>query len=237
MYSDRPYYTIITINRNHREGLQATLATISAQTFQDFELIIIDGHSTDGSDEVIEQYKHIVTYAEKDKGKGIYAAMNQGVALARGEWTIFMNAGDRFFDSHVLDSVKETLQGDLAYGRVWRDGQDSPVKHQALDDIWKGNAFCHQALFTRTAWVKRFPFKTRYKIVADYDFYVTAMQHGAQFYNLDMEIAKIEATGLGTDYTLRRTWERYLVVLNKFPEKPIHRYYLPRIVKLLLNNL
>ncbi len=227
-----PKFTIITITRNHRVGLCATLESIRAQSYRDFELIVVDGHSTDGSDAVIEAFADIITHAENDRGKGIYAAMNQGALLASGAWTIFMNAGDRFFDETVLEKAVKVLDGELAYGRVWRDGKSAPVKHQSLDNIWKGNAFCHQALFTRTEWVKRFPFDTRYRIVGDYNFYITALKHGARFHALDLDVASIEATGLSEEDPLCRIQERYQVCRLAFRDKPLHRYYLPQLFRL-----
>ncbi len=230
-------FTIITVNRNRCHGLRATLQSIQAQTYSKFELIVVDGHSTDESNAVIESFKEIITRVEKDKESGIYAAMNQGARLATGEWVIFMNAGDVFFDSDVLAKAQNLLQGDLAYGRVWRVEQHAPVRHQLLENLWKGNAFCHQALFTRTSWVKRFPFETCYEIIGDYHFYVVAMKNKAQFHALDLDVAIIEAIGLADKYPLKLTLERYRVVKRYFPDQPIHLYYLARLIKILIKKV
>ena len=94
--------SIITINYNDAEGLRKTLASVASQTYTDIEHIIVDGASTDGSVDVIREYEtinlsstnpiRIVWVSEKDKG--IYDAMNKGVAKASGEYLLFLNGGD-----------------------------------------------------------------------------------------------------------------------------------------------
>ncbi|MEM1003610.1 MAG: hypothetical protein AAGH46_13265, partial [Bacteroidota bacterium] len=120
---------------------------------------------------------------------------------------------------------------------VWRVEQHAPVRHQLLENLWKGNAFCHQALFTRTSWVKRFPFETCYEIIGDYHFYVVAMKNKAQFHALDLDVAIIEAIGLADKYPLKLTLERYHVVKRYFPDQPIHLYYLAKLIKILIKKV
>ena len=86
-------YSIITVNYNNKEGLRNTIESVIHQTYRDFEFIVIDGGSTDGSAEVLKEYDSQITYWVSEKDKGIYNAMNKGIAKATGDYLNFMNSG------------------------------------------------------------------------------------------------------------------------------------------------
>ena len=106
--------SIITVNYNNRDGLQKTIDSVICQTFKDYEWIIIDGGSTDGSRELIEQYQDHFAYWCSEPDKGVYNAMNKGIAKAKGEYVNFMNSGDCFADANVLE-------------RLFADGYDEDI--------------------------------------------------------------------------------------------------------------
>lgn len=130
--------SIITINYNNAEGLRKTLASVASQTFRDFEHIIVDGGSTDGSVEIIREYadneairqenskadnlalspNHLITSSPitwiSEKDRGIYDAQNKGIRLAHGEYCYFLNAGDTFCNEHVLELIFEPLTFNLS---------------------------------------------------------------------------------------------------------------------------
>ena len=86
--------SIVTINYNDAIGLERTIQSVITQTFKDFEYIIIDGNSTDGSKEIIKKYSEKIQVAISEPDTGIYNAMNKGAALAKGEYLLFLNSGD-----------------------------------------------------------------------------------------------------------------------------------------------
>lgn len=98
-------YSIITVNYNNRDGLQRTIESVIHQSYRDFEFIIIDGGSTDGSSDLLKKYDEHITYWVSEKDNGIYNAMNKGIRQAKGEYLNFMNSGDCFYDSNVLQKV------------------------------------------------------------------------------------------------------------------------------------
>lgn len=100
-----PKLTIITINLNNKAGLQTTIDSVIAQTYKDFEWIIIDGGSTDGSKELIEKYTNYIKYWVSEPDKGIYNAMNKGIKVAEGEYLQFLNSGDSLFSNSVLSDI------------------------------------------------------------------------------------------------------------------------------------
>ena len=109
--------SIITVNFNHLEGLKRTYESVVNQTFGDYEWIVIDGGSTDGSREFIEQHQDHFAYWCSEKDNGIYHAMNKGIRQAKGEYLNFMNAGDTFAGGEALAMVfGERRTADILYG-------------------------------------------------------------------------------------------------------------------------
>ena len=103
--------SIITVNLNNREGLKKTIDSVISQTYRDFEWIIIDGGSTDGSKELIEEYADYLSYWVSEPDSGIYNAMNKGFLHSTGEYLLFLNSADCLFDNEVLSKVIPLLQG------------------------------------------------------------------------------------------------------------------------------
>jgi len=220
-----PVFSIITVTRNHAKGLRRTLASISAQTFRDFEIIVVDGNSTDETPEVIDGFRDLPMRCFKDVGRGVYAAMNQGVREISGIWGILMNAGDCFYDETVLEKFTAPVDAELAYGRAWLEDRSRSFVYRPFDEIWKGNVFCHQALFARVEIMKRFPFRENLRVVADYAFYIESLKAGHRFVPIDLDVAVIEPGGISSGSGIRRTIERYPIAKNAFPEMPVTRYY------------
>lgn len=97
--------SIITVNLNNKDGLQNTINSIINQSYRDFEWLIIDGGSTDGSKELIEKYSDQINYWVSEPDKGIYNGMNKGILASNGEYLLFLNSGDFFYDNKVLEKV------------------------------------------------------------------------------------------------------------------------------------
>ena len=117
--------SIITVNLNNLEGLKKTYESVVCQTFTDYEWLVIDGGSTDGSREFIEQHQNKFAYWCSEPDKGIYNAMNKGIVRAKGEYLNFMNSGDCFVKKETLAGVfGEERKVDILYGFVecdlWR---------------------------------------------------------------------------------------------------------------------
>lgn len=112
--------SIITINYNNRDGLQHTIESVINQTSHEFEYIIIDGGSTDGSVDIIKQYTNQIDYWVSEPDRGIYHAMNKGIDIAKGEYCIFMNSGDLFHNtSSIKDSINHLDGTDIVNGNTF----------------------------------------------------------------------------------------------------------------------
>ena len=143
--------SIITINLNNKKGLQKTIDSVIAQTCKDFEWIIIDGDSTDGSKELIEEFTDYVSCWISEPDKGIYNAMNKGIKISHGEYLQFLNSGDSFFDKNVLSNIMPLLVGkDYYVGNEIRNGcliRKKLSTPQQICNTMITNCISHQTVF------------------------------------------------------------------------------------------
>lgn len=171
--------SIITVNLNNRDGLQKTIDSVVSQTFRDFEWIVIDGGSTDGSKELIEQYADHFAYWVSEPDKGVYNAMNKGIRVARGEYINFMNSGDCFAFASILSEIFSVPRdADVLYGNMARKSIEGELNNPEMMKPrlkWYDFYFStinHQSSFTK---VKLFEkdgcFDESYKILADWHFF------------------------------------------------------------------
>lgn len=168
--------TIITINFNNKEGLKRTIDSIVNQTFTDYEWIVVDGGSTDGSKDLLEQYKDRFAWWCSEPDKGVYNAMNKGITHATGEYINFMNSGDSFASSTILTEIfLNTHTAEILYGKMARESVDGKINNLAM---MKPNihwwdfydcTFNHQATFIRTdIFAKYGVYDETYRILADW---------------------------------------------------------------------
>jgi glycosyltransferase involved in cell wall biosynthesis len=113
--------SIITVNLNNKIGLDKTIQSISEQTWQEFEYIIIDGGSNDGSVQVIEHFNLTNCTWVSESDNGIYQAMNKGIVRANGDYLLFLNSGDTLYSNKTLEEILPDLQTgeDIIYGNAW----------------------------------------------------------------------------------------------------------------------
>ena len=98
-------FSIITINYNNKIGLEKTLNSISSQKNKNFEFVIVDGGSTDGSVDLLRKNSKIISKYISEKDSGIYHAMNKGIKMSSGNYLIFINSGDCLVDENVTDEI------------------------------------------------------------------------------------------------------------------------------------
>ena len=162
--------SIITVNLNNRDGLQKTIDSVVSQTFKDFEWIVIDGGSTDGSKELIEQYSEHFAYWVSEPDKGIYNAMNKGIKVAKGEYLQFLNSGDWLWENDTLNKVfSSTPNEDILYGNwVQKDGILFSAPHK-LDAIYFfRSTLSHQAVFIKRSLFSHEMYDETLKVASDW---------------------------------------------------------------------
>src|SRR5690349_12935935 len=104
-----PKLSIITVNLNNRAGLEKTILSVKRQTNRDFEYIVVDGASTDGSAELIKLHGDVISKSLSEKDAGIYDAMNKGIQMASGDYLQFLNSGDTLFQPATISEVLPKL--------------------------------------------------------------------------------------------------------------------------------
>lgn len=117
--------SIITINYNNKAGLQKTIDSVVCQTWRDFEWIVIDGGSADGSKELIEQYQQHFSYWCSERDDGVYSAMNKGICISLGDWIMILNSGDYLYSKDSLFELMNAVSDDvdIIYGNSIEDNK------------------------------------------------------------------------------------------------------------------
>lgn len=220
-------YSVITINYNNREGLKHTIDSVVCQTYNEFEFIIIDGGSTDGSVDIIREYKNHITYWISEKDHGVYHAMNKGIAQAHGDYCIFMNSGDCFHAPDILDSIKD-YQEDIICGKVFKGDSTIPSGHNkptiTLVDLMRGS-LPHQAMFIKRDLLVKHPYDERYKILSDWKFCLeTIVLDNCTFRNVDIVVADYDTNGISTNSNGLLPKERELILKEMFPSRILADY-------------
>lgn len=213
--STRPLISVVTVTYNDMAGLMATLSNVKSQTLVGYEHIVVDGNSTDGSIDFLHNFINPFLNWISEKDDGIYDAMNKGLALAQGEFIVFMNAGDFFPHDEILRMVSDAIQQasgviDVIFGGcnyILTNGvcvYRAPKKIEGY--IWHGLPANHQATYYRRECVVKYD--TKYKICGDY--YLAAMLYkkGVRAAYLDMPLV---------DFRLGDTSYRNPVLLFREP--------------------
>ncbi|MDD5570113.1 MAG: glycosyltransferase family 2 protein [Bacteroidales bacterium] len=170
--------SIITINLNNKTGLQKTIDSVINQTFSDFEYIIIDGSSTDGSVDIIKQNANKLSYWVSEPDNGIYNAMNKGTKIAKGEYCMYLNSGDMLYDFDVLTKAfSKSYDEDILYGDVLLDSGKMIVYPEKLSlfymiqfSIGHGSSFFKRKLFLDFGF-----YNEKNKIISDIEFLFDAL--------------------------------------------------------------
>lgn len=194
--------SIITVNLNNAEGFRKTAESIVSQTFQDFEWIVIDGGSTDGSKELIEQYSDYIAYWCSEKDSGIYNAMNKGVKFAKGEYVLFLNSGDYLVEKSVLSYVLNgKLSGDIIYGNLRITDGEKVIENRKYDNrlsflFLLKYSIGHPSSFILRELLLITPYDESYKIAADKVFFVKMALAGKRFVHSDCYVSCFDTLGI-----------------------------------------
>lgn len=222
-------FSVITICYNDLEGVKSTLESVLSQTYINYESIVIDGGSSDGTPEYLKKYagiNNILWLSEPDTG--IYNAMNKGIGLASGDWLIFMNSGDKFASSNVLEDVSATsisrdINASLLYGDVIKKGEILKAK-EPREVLLKGGLFaCHQSMFFR----RNIKYDESFHIFGDFELVSRLFKDSpGDFHYLGFLISDYEADGLSSHISWRTRREKFVSIYNYFGFKGIFASYL-----------
>ena len=214
-----PKLTVITIVYNNVRDIERTIISVISQTHKKIEYIIIDGKSTDGTLEVIEKYKTRISKIISEPDKGIYDAMNKGLALAKGDYILFMNSGDEIYDEHTVEDIFASATGaDIYYGEteMFNDNWESlgRRRHEAPENFdWKSFRFgmnvSHQAIYIKRSIIV--PYDLKYKYSSDIDWIIKAAKKSSNIVNVHRYVAKYLVGGMSKKKHRESLKERFQI--------------------------
>lgn len=210
--------SIITINFNNRDGLKKTIDSVVCQTFRDFEWIVIDGGSADGSRELIEQYADHFSYWVSEPDKGIYNAMNKGIKVAQGEYLQFLNSGDWLCDETALERCfAHGFSADIAFGNVYlaMDGDEAGKRYQpdslTFRTLFDG-AISHSASFIKRGILLEELYDEDLRIVSDWKFFLRQALRNKTFEHIEEYVTFFDITGVSSTHKDLNRLEREKVI-------------------------
>jgi Glycosyltransferases involved in cell wall biogenesis len=201
--------SIITINLNNRDGLTKTIQSVLSQSYGNFEFIIIDGESGDGSVDCIREAKRQFPslYWISEPDSGVFNAMNKGIRLAQGDYLLFLNSGDSLVDKDVLEHVfSSDYSTDILLGIAWVTKQGDliwrayPKNEYTLNDFYYGS-LAHQAAFIKKDMFDRFGlYREDLRFMSDWEFFLrTYIINRCTLTPLDIVICDYDAEGISSD--------------------------------------
>lgn len=195
--------SIITINYNNCDGLKKTIDSIVSQSTKDFEWIVIDGGSNDGSRELIEKCSSRISYWVSEPDKGIYNAMNKGIDQAHGDYLLFLNSGDWLYDNTSLERCfAHDFTADVMYGDCVFYYDNQKVKHRypstlTFEFLYR-SSLSHCSSFIKREVLAKEHYNEEYKIVSDLEFWVKLAFLGGSFCHLDEYVSVFDTTGISS---------------------------------------
>lgn len=225
-----PRISIITATFNAVGQLPHTLRSIGEQTSREYEWIVVDGNSTDGTQALLRENNEVITRWISEPDQGIYDAWNKACKMARGEWIVFLGAGDELATPHTLAAcIKElgtvSSEATLVYGR---QTLLSPIERTPLETIgvpwaemrekWEigrpalpphGATFQRKSLFT----IEK-PFDLRFPIASDSHFLLRAIKHNAPVY-IPIDVTRAPMGGVSFRLDTARQVGREIAAINR----------------------
>lgn len=213
--------SVITVNYNDRTGLTRTIRSVVEQSFENFEYIIVDGGSSDGSVEIIKHFEEKISYWVTEPDTGIYNAMNKAIEVARGEYCIFMNSGDSFYDSEVLQKVfSEFPTEDIICGDTYTINDTKSAPKEITLEYLFSHSICHQSAFIKTSLMKKYKYDEKYKIVADRKFFLqTLILENCTYRPINVKIVNYDLSGYSSKNPHLSRMEYDQVLEELFPAR------------------
>lgn len=222
--SSNPKLSVITIVYNNATAIERTMQSVLNQSYKNIEYLVIDGASSDGTIEIIERYRDQLALFISEQDQGIYDAMNKGLAMATGDYVLFMNSGDEIYSPDTVAEVFASApSGDIYYGETemfdenWKSlGQR---RHRAPEHFdWHSFKFgmnvSHQAIYIKKSLTS--PFDLRYKYSADIDWIIKAAKKSSNIVNTHLYVAKYLVGGMSKKKHLESLKERFKILSHYY---------------------
>jgi len=222
-----PKFSIITVTYNAEKVLEDTIQSVIAQTYHNIEYIIVDGASKDTTPDIIEKYRPYIHALVSEPDKGIYDAMNKGLALATGDYLCFLNAGDSLREDDTLLRMVQSIHSkelpDVVYGETalvdekrhfLRMRRLSAPEKLTWKSFKKGMLVCHQAFFAKRSLAE--PYDLRYRFSSDFDWCIRIMKKSQTLHNTHLTIIDYLEEGMTTTNRKASLKERFRIMAKHY---------------------
>jgi glycosyltransferase involved in cell wall biosynthesis len=220
----KPKLSVITIVYNNARDIERTMLSVLNQSYANIEYIIVDGLSTDGTLDIIKKYQDKIAKLISEKDKGIYDAMNKGLALATGDYVLFMNSGDELYSfDTVADVFASADNADIYYGEtemIDANGKSfGQRRHKTPEQFtWQsfkyGMSISHQAIYIRRSITE--PFNRKYELSADIDWILNAAKKAKTIVNTHQYVAKYLVGGMSKARHRQSLSERFDIMRHYY---------------------
>jgi len=224
MAKAKPILSVITIVYNNVKDIERTMLSVLNQTYAGIEYIVVDGLSNDGTLDIIKKYEGRIVKFTSERDEGIYDAMNKGLDLATGDYVIFMNSGDEFFDADTVAAVfASTDDADIYYGEtemIDDAGQSlGQRRHKAPEQFnWRGfnlgMSISHQAIYIKRSLIE--PYDRKYQLSADIDWIIRAAKKAKKIVNVNRYVAKYLVGGMSKTKHRQSLAERFDIMKRHY---------------------
>lgn len=225
--------SIVTVTYNCKDTVEKTIQNVLKQTYQNIEYIVIDGNSTDGTKEIIERYADRLAYWVSEPDKGIYDAMNKGIKAATGDWILFRNSGDYFFEPSTVekvfdwykkknDEVKIITGGERCYGS---DGYFDYLYNYKGNDVWEKARFPHPSTFIDLEIQKKNLYPTDLRISSDFYLFQKLMLEEVSFAIYPGNVSLFDCETGVSSCNKGKGWQERIITLQRLgaPENVVRR--------------
>jgi glycosyltransferase involved in cell wall biosynthesis len=219
-YSKRPQISVLVVTRNAVEKLHYTIDNLLTLEYENIEIIVQDGASTDGTIDYLKTTSEPVKWESKPDG-GIYDAMNRALERASGDYVWYVNAGDRIWSTRVLDSVDGTA--DIYYGETLISSPQGEIlglrkkrlpKHLTWKSFLRGMVVCHQSILVRREIAPRYDLS--YKTAADIEWVIASLRRANKIVNMNRVVSVFELGGESTRNRSLALKERFKIMCRNF---------------------
>ena len=225
MHQIKPMVSIITVVFNSEAFLEKTILSVINQSYTDFEYIVVDGGSTDGTLQIIEKYNTYISAWISEKDKGLYDAMNKGMDMAKGNYLWFINSGDEIYSETVLSEIfsNQNTMHDLIYGEteiidykgnIVGMRRHSAPKKLSYKSFRYGMKVCHQSAIVNSAIAGKY--NLNYKFSSDFDWMLEVLKKAQSIYNSGIILSKFMEGGQTTKNLIPGLKERFAIMSKNY---------------------
>lgn len=212
--------SVVTVTYNCEATLTDTLDSVFSQTYDNIEVIVVDGESTDDTLNIVNKFSDKIDIVISEPDKGIYDAMNKGVKVSTGDFIIFMNSGDRFASEDIINDIFNEYQDkeSIIYGSTLIKYSDSEVRLKKSSDklsFVTGLPFCHQSVFIPRTVISNYLHDITYSIYSDLNFFLSVKDE-CIFKKIEKPISIYCLDGVSSIYKTKHEIERNTIIFNHY---------------------